>query len=421
MPHAVIIVWLFALGACVGSFLNVVVWRLPRGESLVSPPSHCPKCNNLLKWYDNLPVIGWIKLGGRCRYCREPISPRYPIVEAAVGLMFAFYFAMFFIAQFGPCVEPSARGYGRPMAIAEDWPVFALTLYMLSALLATSLIDAELYEVPIDILWSWKGGLAWVAILAHTLVDAPDKPGNLIAGPVPAALAVGGGVGLLASVALLHFGVLPRSFAEGGPLLEVDRAVLASEAAEAQSRGEDPPPEPEQFTPGQIRREMWKEVGFLLPPMALATLWLVLTLRPGPLHRWWLGVVTIRWAGALLGSVFGLLIGGLVVWLTRIAGSLGFGREAMGMGDVHLMAGVGAAIGAGASTIAFFVAPFFGLLTALLMFLTSKRRELPYVPYLSMATACIVLFYCPIAAYLTPGLEGLAQLVAQLFGARPAW
>ena len=103
LPHAVYIVFLFALGACVGSFLNVVVWRLPRDESLISPGSHCPRCNTPLAWYDNLPVIGWIKLHGKCRHCREPISIRYPIVEAVTGLLFVFYYIMFFILHHGPC------------------------------------------------------------------------------------------------------------------------------------------------------------------------------------------------------------------------------------------------------------------------------------------------------------------------------
>ena len=118
MPHVLFIPFLFALGACVGSFLNVVVWRLPRVEyqdddswvkmlgravdKLSNPPSHCPKCNTPIKWYDNVPVIGWIKLGGKCRNCHERISPRYPIVEAICGLLFVFYYVMFFVAQVGP-------------------------------------------------------------------------------------------------------------------------------------------------------------------------------------------------------------------------------------------------------------------------------------------------------------------------------
>jgi len=77
--------WSFFIGSSIGSFLNVVAWRMPRGMT-INGRSHCPRCDNTLQWYDNLPVFGWLALGGRCRYCRLPISPRYPIVEAAVGL-----------------------------------------------------------------------------------------------------------------------------------------------------------------------------------------------------------------------------------------------------------------------------------------------------------------------------------------------
>ena len=83
MQHLPYIIFVFAIGACVGSFLNVVVWRLPRDESLVTPPSRCPKCGHRLAWFDNLPIVGWIFLRGKCRYCKQPISPRYPIVEAS--------------------------------------------------------------------------------------------------------------------------------------------------------------------------------------------------------------------------------------------------------------------------------------------------------------------------------------------------
>lgn len=71
------------LGVCVGSFLNVVIYRLPLGMSLAFPGSHCTKCDYELKWYDNIPVISWLMLGGCCRKCREPISMRYTIVELA--------------------------------------------------------------------------------------------------------------------------------------------------------------------------------------------------------------------------------------------------------------------------------------------------------------------------------------------------
>ena len=76
------LIWAALLGACVGSFTNVVVWRLPRGESVVFPGSHCPKCGHAIRWHDNLPLLGWLLLRGRCRDCQAPISWRYPAVEA---------------------------------------------------------------------------------------------------------------------------------------------------------------------------------------------------------------------------------------------------------------------------------------------------------------------------------------------------
>ena len=76
-----------AFGATIGSFLNVVAYRLPRAESLVHPGSRCPGCGTAIKVYDNVPVFGWLLLRGRCRSCRTAISPRYPIIEALTGAL----------------------------------------------------------------------------------------------------------------------------------------------------------------------------------------------------------------------------------------------------------------------------------------------------------------------------------------------
>ncbi len=84
------------IGMCVGSFLNVCIYRLPEGASIVRPPSACPKCGASIRWYDNIPVISYLLLRGRCRGCRAPISIRYPIVELVTGL-----FAMATWQQFG--------------------------------------------------------------------------------------------------------------------------------------------------------------------------------------------------------------------------------------------------------------------------------------------------------------------------------
>ena len=86
---AVLAVFCGVLGLLIGSFLNVVIWRVPRGESIVKPPSHCPRCGTRLAARDNVPVLSWLVLRGMCRTCREPISPRYPLVELATGVLFA--------------------------------------------------------------------------------------------------------------------------------------------------------------------------------------------------------------------------------------------------------------------------------------------------------------------------------------------
>jgi leader peptidase (prepilin peptidase)/N-methyltransferase len=86
---------LVMLGLAVGSFLNVCVHRIPRGQSLTVPPSRCPACEYRLRWYDNIPVASYAILGGRCRKCRTPISIRYPVVELATMALFVLHGAVF--------------------------------------------------------------------------------------------------------------------------------------------------------------------------------------------------------------------------------------------------------------------------------------------------------------------------------------
>ncbi len=88
-------IYVFVIGLCVGSFLNVVVLRGLSGESIVLPPSHCTKCDHKLSWYDNIPVFSYLFLRGKCRYCKEKISPQYPLVELFTGLIFALIFYKF--------------------------------------------------------------------------------------------------------------------------------------------------------------------------------------------------------------------------------------------------------------------------------------------------------------------------------------
>ena len=89
-------VFAFIFGCCIGSFLNVCIWRIPRGESIVSPPSRCPKCGHWITAWENIPIISWLALQGKCSSCKEPISPRYIIIEAITGILYLLLFWSFF-------------------------------------------------------------------------------------------------------------------------------------------------------------------------------------------------------------------------------------------------------------------------------------------------------------------------------------
>jgi leader peptidase (prepilin peptidase)/N-methyltransferase len=301
----------------------------------------------------------------------------------------------------------------RPLMFSVDWPIYALYMVLIAGLLAASLIDAELFIIPIEIPWL----LALAGIVVHTIVDRPSLPGALNVPPTTGALAAGGAAGLIVSLLLWKLGRIPVSFPEGEPMQDIDREAAQKEIDEATLAGRKVAPLPPVYSSKAVRAEMRKEMLFLLPPMLLAAAWWFVATKVGTVGRWWEGLFVHNGFSGLLGAILGALIGGFVVWITRILGTLAFGRLAMGLGDVHLMFGVGAIVGAACATIAFFLAPFFGIGVALYMFLTGTRRELPYGPYLSLATAFVLLFCCPIVAYLTPGIAGLALILHELIGA----
>ncbi len=108
--RTVVSVLVFVLGAMLGSFLNVCVYRLPRNESVVRPRSKCPKCGNAIAWYDNVPVVSWLVLGAKCRQCSEPISWQYPLVEALTGSLFLAVFWKFGFSIASPVYMALAAG-----------------------------------------------------------------------------------------------------------------------------------------------------------------------------------------------------------------------------------------------------------------------------------------------------------------------
>lgn len=148
-------------GAVIGSFLNVVIWRLPRGESVVSPPSACPSCGAQVRPFDNIPILSWLILRGRCRNCGEPISARYPLVEALTAALAA--------------LVPIFLG-----ADEDVWLGFALVI----VLVPLTFIDLDHRILPNKITYP----AVPLAILLVAVFDVDDLPEHLIAGAAAFAL-----------------------------------------------------------------------------------------------------------------------------------------------------------------------------------------------------------------------------------------
>lgn len=181
---ALVVLWLLIIGGSIGSFLNVVVYRLPQGLSLVYPGSHCPRCGTPILVRDNLPVVGWLKLRGRCRACRGSISPRYPLVELVTALVFLGL----------ALAEPLGAGWNLPIprgpGAANPYPLWGILVYhfvLMCGLLTAALIAYDGEAVPAR-LWGvmWLIGigaaLGWPELRPVGLPRLDDGFGRLVVG-----------------------------------------------------------------------------------------------------------------------------------------------------------------------------------------------------------------------------------------------
>ena len=390
---ALLLIFLIPLGACIGSFLNVVIYRLPRGKSLVFPGSHCPACGRKIRWYDNVPLVSWFVLRGRCRSCNAPISPRYLVIEAATAAIVAGLYTCFYMLDL-------RDGAGE---FHQTWPTYAAHALLLCGLLVCAAVDVESWLVPLEV--------CWAVTLAGLVAGSASPPARQFLSPVsPAvgAMSMAAAGGLLVALILQNRGFLQPSFIDADtkdhtPGDQGEGRAPKSVAITAES-GVNP------------RKEILREVLFLSPAIVLAVVayFLATKGRTGAAWRTFNSVAeTGRFAAhfsAFQASLFGYLIGGLWVWGIRIFGTLAFGKEAMGLGDVHIMAAVGAVTGWIVPSIAFFVAPFFGLLWALYLWIGRGQRELPYGPWLAAAAMLVIIFYDAIVGLLEPYARALAPL-----------
>jgi leader peptidase (prepilin peptidase)/N-methyltransferase len=199
-----VIIGLF--GLCFGSFLNVCISRLPRGESIVLPRSHCPRCNHAIRWYDNIPLVSYLVLRGHCRDCHVLISPLYPVVEALTALVLVLTF----------------RIYG----LGPEFIKYALFGMMLIVLIFTDLLDRRIphavtifgiclglvfsFIIPVD-----DRPLGW--ILRHWSIYLDGLPAS-VAGAVAGAL-VGGGLFYAVGEAFYHWGGKQKEYLGFGDVM----------------------------------------------------------------------------------------------------------------------------------------------------------------------------------------------------------
>ncbi|MCO6510586.1 MAG: prepilin peptidase [Aridibacter famidurans] len=264
----------FIFGSAVGSFLNVVIHRVPREESIVLPSSACPKCGKAIKGYDNIPILSWLILGGKCRNCKEPISARYPAVELLTGLLWV---ACFWQIGFNAFL---------PVAIV-----------FVTVMLALIFIDAEHMILP-----------------------------NVITYP------------LLAAALLVRL-IFPLTV---GALYFTD--ILS----------------------------------FPLTELAGRPVWLV----------------------SLAGAVLGGLFGGGSLWLIGAIWKRLRGVDAMGMGDVKMMFGVGALLGLKLTFLAIFIGAFTGAVAGIAYIAYQKEKDLqaqiPFGIFLGAGSIIAILFGDPL-------------------------
>jgi leader peptidase (prepilin peptidase) / N-methyltransferase len=381
------LIFVFAIGASIGSFLNVVIYRLPRDLSLVSPGSQCPSCHTHIRFYDNIPLLSWLLLRAKCRHCKAPISPRYFVIELLTAVVFVGLFVLYFVYGFISYFNIGPYS-GLGAFIHGGWFIYLTHAILLAGLIAASAIDLELWLIPISICWI----LTAAGIVASTVGVYVLDPGVIrtyfllpSATAGTGALAAGAGIGMILSMTLLLTGVIKGSYISDKP---VD--INIKPAADDENYNH--------------RIEILKEVVFLLPIILFSAGWYYTTVSIEPIKGLWLDISQLPVVKGLLGSLWGYFIGAGVVWATRILGTLAFGKEAMGLGDVHLMGATGAIIGPVLVTVAFFVAPFFGLAWAVYQMFFKKTRQIPYGPFLSLAVFAVMILH-----------DGIYKYIAEMF------
>ena len=336
----------FVFGSIVGSFLNVCIYRMPLGLSVVSPPSHCPHCKYSIPWFRNVPLLTWLSLRGKCKNCGAPISVRYFLVELLTG------------ATFLACW----LAFGHTSA----WLALAYALF-LAGLITATFIDFEHFIIPDEIT---IGGMG-VGLLCSFLLPALHGESLVTGGMKQSILGLAVGAGLI--YAILRAGKL--LFGRQRLALPPNTKIVFTETAVHL---------PDQEIP--YEELFYRQSDAII--LQAQTVELV--------DR---GYQNVRVRLALLGKK--LEIGDEVLnpetclYLEVITSEMILPREAMGLGDVKFMAAIGAFLGWQATIFSLMVSSMIGSVVGIALIVLGKREwssRLPYGPYIAMA-AVIWIFW----------------------------
>ena len=390
IPDALFTAIAAVLGLLIGSFSNVLIWRLPRRENINFPPSHCPNCDHGLAPLDLVPVLSWAALGGKCRYCKAPISARYPVIELITASAYALLSVVFPFSQVGA-------------------GLIGLCL-LFTLLLVASVIDQETYTIPDEI--SLPGAL--IGLLFGLLHARPKDGLGFGADTLPvfaeAARGMLLGAGLLITIDLFGSWVIrrfrERSFPEA-PLgfQQIALSLLAGAwlgpwwgmAAGAASAAVN------LVFRGVVRVPEWLTLGGTLLSLVLIGTGAAATFSPGL-------IVLVQGALAAAGGM--ALLCGLYWWLTPLItrqpedDSDDYDASAMGFGDVKLAAMIGAFLGWERLLVAVVFAVVAGAVLGVLQLLIFKENRLKFGPYLAIGAVLALLF----GAQLVQAYRGLFGL-----------
>ncbi len=332
----------FALGCIVGSFLNVCIYRLPLGLSVVTPPSHCPRCKYSIPWYLNIPLVTWLALRGRCKNCGASISPRYFGVELLTGLAFLACWLKF----------------GNRDFPISSFPLPLVYAVFISGLICATFIDFEHFIIPDEIT---LGGIFAGLIASLFLPQLQNTHSNLL-GLWRSFLGVIIGAGMV--YAILRMGKM--LFGRHRLKLPSESRIIFSEAS--------------LHLPG--REISYDELFYRKSD--------VITLRAQTVElvdRCYKNVV-VRLSPAALDISGEKLDPAAVACMECVTAEIVLPREAMGLGDVKFMGAIGAFIGWPGTIFSLAISSFIGAAVGIALILLRRREwssRMPYGPYIAMA------------------------------------